>query len=273
MQMATQPWGCGRPGSLLPRHHPRREVWAALRTTPFLTPCSLLLFPSPQPHQAIATTLFQAFSMFRIISHPATSTLACISLASIAVAARSTSQEESNIALASDTHYRHRALPIAISPSTHQPPSASPNKSSSSSSNPKPSFWRYYFPSDASHFHPHLSSSHPIPIPAGLLSYPSLKKGLPQRMRDEIKLQSLMERAVKSAASQDRVEMGKVAEAISTIAYGKGLKADDRRIFLEQYGCAKFSPEATRPHGGVIQCTFFLNNLITTRLWSPILHP
>jgi hypothetical protein len=60
MQMATQPWGCGRPGSLLPRHHPRREVWAALRTTPFLTPCWLLLFPSPQPHQAIATTLFQA---------------------------------------------------------------------------------------------------------------------------------------------------------------------------------------------------------------------
>jgi hypothetical protein len=119
--------------------------------------------------------------MFRIISHPATSTLACISLASIAVAARSTSQEESNIALSSDTHYRHRTLPIAISPSTHQPPSASPNKSSlksSSSSNPKPSLWQYYFPSDASHFHPHLSSSHPIPIPAGPPTNPQERKGL-----------------------------------------------------------------------------------------------
>jgi hypothetical protein len=106
--------------------------------------------------------------------------------------------------------------------------------------------FRRIFPSDSHHFSKfmHTQSLHPdakLPLP-GLMSYPSLKRGLASRVSDEISLNSLSEKMKVAVEANDRDLIGTLAKLICTIAYGKGTTPDGRRLHLEKYGCAKHTP-------------------------------
>ncbi len=98
-------------------------------------------------------------------------------------------------------------------------------------------FKRYVVPSFPS------SSASPPRSNEGLMTYPSLSRGLRRREADEKVLRGYFRRAQDAANAGDRVEMAKIAEELSKITYGN-TTADQRREFLERYGCAKYTEKA-----------------------------
>lgn len=61
-------------------------------------------------------------------------------------------------------------------------------------------------------------------------------------MSDDKLLRSLSASALSAARNNDRLEMGRIANVIATVAYGKGISANDRARHLEEHGCATHDP-------------------------------
>ena len=70
-----------------------------------------------------------------------------------------------------------------------------------------------------------------------IFSYPEMKAGIRQRAGDEAKLRSLQTEAIEARNSGDTQRINAVFEKISSIAYGVGVKPQDREDFLVKYGC------------------------------------
>lgn len=80
---------------------------------------------------------------------------------------------------------------------------------------------------------------------SGLMTWPSLTKGLRQRIVDESenapKIRSLIAEAQKDQSKVPAIT-GKIAE----IVYGQGESAETRQRYVEKYGCAAYTEEAFR---------------------------
>lgn len=76
-----------------------------------------------------------------------------------------------------------------------------------------------------------------------IFSYPEMKTGIRQRARDEAKLRSLQTEAIGARASGDTQRINAVFEKISSIAYGAGVKPQDREDFLVKYGCTGWTDD------------------------------
>ena len=76
-----------------------------------------------------------------------------------------------------------------------------------------------------------------------IFSYPEMKAGIRQRARDEAKLRSLQTEAIGARASGDTQRINAVFEKISSIAYGAGVKPQDREDFLVKYGCTGWTDD------------------------------
>ena len=76
-----------------------------------------------------------------------------------------------------------------------------------------------------------------------IFTYPEMKAGIRQRARDEAKLRSLQTEAIAARASGDTQRINAVFEKISSIAYGVGVKPQDREDFLVKYGCTGWTDD------------------------------
>uniref|UniRef100_A0A7S0AKQ2 Uncharacterized protein n=1 Tax=Minutocellus polymorphus TaxID=265543 RepID=A0A7S0AKQ2_9STRA len=76
-----------------------------------------------------------------------------------------------------------------------------------------------------------------------IFSYPEMKAGIRQRARDEAKLRSLQTEAIQARTSGDTQRINAVFEKISSIAYGVGVKPQDREDFLVKYGCTGWTDD------------------------------
>ena len=88
-----------------------------------------------------------------------------------------------------------------------------------------------------------------LPVPRVLtptdpiFSYPEMKAGIRQRARDEAKLRSLQTEAIEARNSGDTQRINAVFAKISSIAYGVGVKPQDREDFLVKYGCTGWTDD------------------------------
>ncbi|OQS07433.1 hypothetical protein THRCLA_00544 [Thraustotheca clavata] len=108
-----------------------------------------------------------------------------------------------------------------------------------------PSFaglWGYVWPkdSDSVHFDKFMS----LETQEGLMSWPSLQKGLKNRALDEIALRALTNEAIEAAKTKDIAKMNAIRDRISAIAYGSGTTPEERQAHLEKFGCVMYTDEA-----------------------------
>ena len=88
-----------------------------------------------------------------------------------------------------------------------------------------------------------------LPVPRVLtptdpiFCYPEMKAGIRQRARDEAKLRSLQTEAIEARNSGDTQRINAVFAKISSIAYGVGVKPQDREDFLVKYGCTGWTDD------------------------------
>ena len=88
-----------------------------------------------------------------------------------------------------------------------------------------------------------------LPVPRVLtptdpiFSYPEMKAGIRQRARDEAKLRSLQTEAIEARNSGDTQRINAVFAKISSIAYGVGVKPQDREDFLVKHGCTGWTDD------------------------------
>ena len=88
-----------------------------------------------------------------------------------------------------------------------------------------------------------------LPVPRVLtpidpkFSYPEMKAGIRQRAKDEAKLRSLQTEAIEARNSGDTQRINAVFAKISSIAYGVGVKPQDREDFLVKYGCTGWTDD------------------------------
>jgi hypothetical protein len=93
---------------------------------------------------------------------------------------------------------------------------------------------------DDIHFMKYMNSSENN---KGLMSWPSMQKGIQLRSQDEQLLHELLSEL--QSSSMNKEELGPLyTRKIEDILYGKGLTAKDREEYLMKYGCAAYTPEA-----------------------------
>ncbi|OQR88996.1 hypothetical protein ACHHYP_20278 [Achlya hypogyna] len=79
---------------------------------------------------------------------------------------------------------------------------------------------------------------------SGLMSWPSLQKGLKKRAQDELALRALTSEAIAAAKANDVAKMNNLRDRITVIAYGDGITPAQRQAHLEKYGCVMYTDAA-----------------------------
>ncbi|KAF0691116.1 Aste57867_17593 [Aphanomyces stellatus] len=111
-----------------------------------------------------------------------------------------------------------------------------------------PSLWRFLGPlqqwlesgdADATHF-ASFSSKHSN---AGLMSWPSLQRGLAQRVKDEAAFVALAAEAKAAVAANDRAKLAAMPARFAEAAYGHGITNEMRELHVAQYGCVQYTSE------------------------------
>ncbi|ETW01197.1 hypothetical protein H310_06790 [Aphanomyces invadans] len=78
----------------------------------------------------------------------------------------------------------------------------------------------------------------------GLMSWPSLVKGLETRAKDEVAFVALTATARAAVASNDTVTLATMPQRFAEAAYGPGITPEMRNKHVEEFGCVKYTREA-----------------------------